>query len=187
MKIRDMVYVSLFAALVAVLGKIPAIPLPFTPVPITAQTMGVMLAGSLLGARLGGLSMVILILLAAVGAPVLSGGSAGLAHLIGPTGGYILSWPLAAFIIGLLVQKFGDKLSVWKVFAFNILGGIFIVYLIGIPYLAAVTDMDLSFAILTNLAYIPGDLIKAFVAALITMQITKVYPLIDKRPTDYKM
>lgn len=175
-----MVYVSLFAALVAVLGRIPPIPLPFTPVPITMQTMGVMLAGSLLGARLGGLSMIILILLAAVGAPVLSGGSGGLAHLIGPTGGYILSWPLAAFTIGFLVQKFWGSLSVWKVFAFNILGGIIIVYSIGIPYLAAVTDMSLSYAFLTNLAYIPGDLIKAFIAALITMRIIKVYPLINK-------
>lgn len=181
MKVRDMVYVSLFASLVAVLGRIPAIPLPFTPVPITMQTMGVMLAGSLLGARLGGLSMLVLILLAAVGAPVLYGGSGGLAHLIGPTGGYVLSWPLAAFTIGFLIQKFWNRLSVWKVFVFNILGGIIIVYSIGIPYLAAVTDMSLSFAILTNLAYIPGDLIKAFIAALITMQVIKTYPLINNK------
>src|SRR5690625_7350257 len=74
MKLQDMMYISLFAAIVGVLGFIPPIPLPFSPVPITAQTLGVMLAGGILGARRGGLSLLLFIALVAIGTPLLTGG-----------------------------------------------------------------------------------------------------------------
>ncbi|OEG00132.1 biotin biosynthesis protein BioY [Vulcanibacillus modesticaldus] len=179
MKIRDMMFAALFTALVAVLGYMPSIPLPFG-VPITLQTFGVMLAGAVLGARLGGLSLLVFILLAAVGAPVLNGGAGGLTKLLGPTGGYILSWPLAAYIIGYLAEKNWDKLNVWKLFIFNIIGGILVVYAIGIPYLVAVTEYKLVPALIGNLAFIPGDLIKAFVSAWIAIKLKKTYPIINK-------
>ncbi len=178
MKIRDMVLVALFAAIVAVLGYLPAIPIPLIPVPITAQTLGVMLAGSVLGARRGGLSILILVLLAAVGAPVLSGGTGGLARLLGPTGGYVLSWPIAAFIIGFLVEKSWDHLRLWKLILINILGGIIIIYAIGIPYLSRVTGIPFTEALIGNFTFIPGDIVKGVVAAIITLQIKKAYPII---------
>lgn len=173
-----MLYVALFAALVAVLGYIPAIPIPFIPVPITAQTLGVMLAGGVLGSKRGGLSMIVLILVALAGAPVLSNGTSGPAHVFGQTGGYILSWPIAAFIIGLLTELTWKKLKVWKVFIFNILGGIIIVYAGGILYMAFVTNASLSAIFLGNLIFIPGDLIKAVIAAVIAVQIKRTYPVI---------
>jgi len=180
MKVKEMTYVGLFVALVAVLGYIPAIPLPFSPVPITAQTLGVMLAGSVLGSRLGGLSMLVLILLAIVGAPVLVGGSGGLSHILGPSGGFALSFPLAAFSIGFLVERFAKALNIWKLLMINIFGGIIIVYLIGIPYMAVVAKFTLSQAFYVSMVYIPGDLIKAIIATLLALQLKKSYPIIIK-------
>ncbi|GBF10589.1 biotin transporter BioY [Tepidibacillus sp. HK-1] len=179
MKLKEMMYVALFTAVVAVLGYLPAIPLAFIPVPITAQTLGVMLAGSVLGAKRGGLSMLVLVLLAAVGAPVLSGGSGGISVLLGPTGGYVLSWPIAAFVIGLLVERSWQNLKVWKLTLFHVIGGILIVYAIGIPYLAVVAKLNIYEALISNLAFIPGDLIKAIVAAVVAMQMKKSYPIIQ--------
>ncbi len=180
MKTRDMVYVALFAAIVAALGIIPPIPLPLG-VPITMQSFGVMLAGAILGARLGGLSLLIFVLLVAVGSPVLSGGRGGIGILFGPTGGYILSWPIAAFIIGLLIEIFWSKLTIWKVFVINIIGGIVIVYVVGIAYFVFITDIDFKAALIGNILFIPGDLIKAYVAAWVAIKIKKAYPFIIKQ------
>lgn len=179
MKTRDMLYVALFAAIVAALGLVPPIFLPFG-IPITLQSFGAMLAGAILGARLGGLSLLIFVLLVAVGSPVLSGGRGGIGYLFGPTGGYILSWPIAAYIIGFLIEKFWNSLSIIKVFIFNIIGGIVVVYTIGIAYFVTITDTKLTTALIGNLAFIPGDLLKAYIAAWIAIKIKKSYPLIKR-------
>ena len=84
MKTRDLVYVALFAAIVAVLGLLPPVPVPGIPVPITAETLGVMLAGSVLGGRRGGLALLVFLAVVAVGAPVLSGGRGGIGVFYGP-------------------------------------------------------------------------------------------------------
>lgn len=80
-----MVFAALFAALIGVLGMIPPIPLGFIPVPITAQTLGVMLAGGFLGKKTGSLSLILFIVLVALGLPLLSGGRGGLSALVGPS------------------------------------------------------------------------------------------------------
>lgn len=107
MKTKEMVFAALFAALIGVLGMIPPIPLGFIPVPITAQTLGVMLAGSFLGKKTGSLSLILFIVLVALGLPLLSGGRGGFSALVGPSAGYILSWPVAAFCIGYATEKSG--------------------------------------------------------------------------------
>lgn len=176
---KDMMYVSLMAAIVAVLGFIPPIALPFG-VPITLQTLGVMLAGTILGARLGGISLLIFVLLVTAGTPILSGGRGGLGILLGATGGYVLSWPIAAFIIGYLVEKYWNKLTFIKVFLINILGGIIIVYAIGIPYYVAVTEVDFFKALIGNLIFIPGDLVKVLIATWLAIKMKNIYPIIKK-------
>jgi biotin transport system substrate-specific component len=186
MNIRNMMYVSLFAAVVAVLGLIPPIPLPFTPVPITAQTFGVMLAGAVLGAKRGGLSLLVFDLLVAVGAPILSGGRGGLGVLFGPTGGYVLSWPIAAFIIGYFVEKNWNHLSLWKMVMFNLIGGVIVVYASGITYLSIVSDLTWIQSAISALTYIPGDVIKAVLSGTIALQIHKTHPLIEKKNTSFK-
>jgi biotin transport system substrate-specific component len=180
MKLKDMMYVAMFAAIVAALGLLPPITLPFTPVPITAQTFGVMLAGAVLGAKRGGLSLLIFVLLVAVGAPVLSGGRGGLGILVGPSAGYILSWPIAAFVIGYLVEKYWGEIKLWNMVIFNIIGGIVLVYACGITFLSMVTELTWGAAAVSALAYIPGDILKAVFSGVIALQIKKSYPMINK-------
>ncbi|MGM7702487.1 biotin transporter BioY [Pseudalkalibacillus sp. Hm43] len=180
-KTYTLVYAAMFAAVVAALGLVPPIPVPGSPVPITAQTLGVMLAGGLLGARLGGLSLLVFIGLIIAGAPVLSGMRGGIDELVGPSAGYILSWPVAAFVIGYLVEKSWNKLKYWKVLLFNILGGIILVYAAGIPVTAFVLDLPLKTAALSAIAYIPGDIIKTIIAAFVIVKMKRRNPVIQKQ------
>src|SRR5690625_678670 len=121
MNLRDMMFVALFTAIIGAMAFFPPILIPGIPVPITAQTLGVMLAGGLLGAKRGGLSLLIFIALVAVGVPLLAGGRGGLGALLGPGGGYILAWPIAAFVIGYLVEKNITHLNLFKFFIFKVL------------------------------------------------------------------
>ena len=103
-KLKGMVFAALFAALTGAVAWFK-IPLPFTPVPITLQTLMVLLSGAMLGAYYGALAMIIYLILGTIGLPVFAGGSSGVAALLGPTGGYLLSYPVAAFVIGYMLQK----------------------------------------------------------------------------------
>lgn len=176
LNLRDMMYVSLFTAIVGVMAFFPPIPIPFIPVPITAQTLGVMLAGGLLGARRGGLSLLIFILLIAVGAPLLAGGRGGLGVLFGPGGGYVLAFPLAAFIIGYLTEKSSNRLTYWKLVFFNVIGGVLFIYLIGVTYLSILSNLPWGPTFISSLVFLPGDLVKVFIASYITMKIRRTYP-----------
>jgi biotin transport system substrate-specific component len=180
MKLKNMMYASLFVAVMAALGIIPAIFIPYSPVPITAQSMGVMLAGAILGARYGGISLSVFVLLIAMGVPLLSGGRGGFGIFLGPSGGYILSWPIAAFIIGYLVEKFWNRMNTPLYVLINIFGGIFVIYSIGVTYLSFITDTPWFTAAIQALIYIPGDIVKAIVAGIIAMQLKKAYPIIKK-------
>ncbi|MBI2139573.1 biotin transporter BioY [Candidatus Woesearchaeota archaeon] len=102
--IKGMVFAALFAALTAAVSPVK-IPLGFTPVPITLQTLMVLLSGAMLGPGYGALSMVIYLLLGALGLPVFAGGGSGIASLFGPSGGYLFSYPIAAFAVGYLAKK----------------------------------------------------------------------------------
>ncbi|GAA0376325.1 biotin transporter BioY [Bacillus horti] len=179
MKVKDMVYVSMFTAIVAVLGMIPAFYLPLYTVPLTVQTIGVMLAGSILGAKRGGLSLLLIVLLVAVGAQILSGPRGGFGVIIGPTGGFLLSWPVAAFVIGYLVQKNWYTLSFWKLLLINFLGGVLVIYAVGIPYAAFINKVPLWLEATRSLAYIPGDIIKVIIASYIALKVKKTMPFIQ--------
>lgn len=178
-KTRDLAYIALFAAITAVLGLVPA--LQVGPVPVTAQTLGVMLAGSILGARRGFLSQLLFLVLVAIGLPVLPGGGGGLAVFAGATAGYLISWPIAAFVVGLLTERFWARYNVaWGVAA-NVVGGILVVYAIGVPVLKAVTGLPWSDAVWFGAAvFIPGDLLKSVLAAVIADQVRRSYPVIER-------
>ena len=177
MTTRDMVLVALFAAIVAVLALAPPIQLA-AGVPITAQTLGVMLAGSLLGAKRGALALLVFIILVAAGLPLLPGGRGGLGVFQGATGGFLLSWPIAAGIIGWLTERFWTRLNWLQSFAFNIAGGILVVYLLGVPWMAMVAELSATAALVSAGAFIPGDLLKAGLAAFVAVSIKRSYPLI---------
>lgn len=95
---------ALFAALMGAFAYV-SFPFPGTPVPVTLQVLGVFLAGILLGPVWGGAAMVLYLAAGAVGAPVFSGGSAGIGVLLGPTGGYLVSYPVAAAVVGAAVHR----------------------------------------------------------------------------------
>ena len=103
-KLKGMVFAALFAALTGAVAWFK-IPLPFTPVPITLQTLMVLLSGAMLGAYYGALSMIIYLILGAIGFPVFAGGGFGVGALLGPSGGYLFSYPVAAFVIGKMLEK----------------------------------------------------------------------------------
>ncbi|WP_211746094.1 biotin transporter BioY [Paenibacillus sp. Marseille-Q4541] len=180
MKTKELVFAALFAAFIGVLGMIPPIPLGFIPVPITAQTLGVMLAGCFLGRKIATLSLILFIVLVAIGLPLLSGGNGGLSPFMGPSVGYILSWPLAAFCIGFMTEKVWAGLKTWKIFVINVVFGVLLVSLIGAPVMALITHTSIWAGLAGAVVFLPGDCIKALVAAVITMQLKKVSPIEEK-------
>lgn len=175
---RDLAYIALFAALIAALGLIPAIPLPFIPAPITAQTLGVMLAGAILGSRRGALAVLVFLALVAIGLPLLPGGRGGLAVFAGPTAGFLFGWPIGAFVVGALMERFWDRVDFILATFFSIVGGVFVIYAFGIGWLIAVVGVAPLAALTGSLAFIPGDLIKAVVCASVAMTVKRAYPLI---------
>jgi biotin transport system substrate-specific component len=107
--------------------------LPFSPVPVTAQTFAVLLTGGLLGSKRGSLSLLTYIAQGAVGLPVFAGGIGGVAVLLGPRGGYLLGFILAAYVIGLLVERGWDRRVATTALA--MLVGNVTIYLFGLPWI----------------------------------------------------
>jgi biotin transport system substrate-specific component len=153
-------------------------------VPITAQTLGVMLAGAVLGAWRGMLSMVVLLALVAIGLPLLAGGRGGIGVFVGPSAGYLLGWVVGAFVIGLIVHAGGRKLTWARTSLGVLLGGIGVVYAFGIPVQSFVTRLPLAETLLQSSIFVPGDLIKAVLATVITMTLARAYPRAFQNKTD---
>ena len=176
MQTKDLVYIALFAALIAVLGVFPPITVPVVGVPITAQSMGVMLAGALAGAKRGGLAVVLFLVLVAIGLPLLSGGRGGFGVFLSASGGFLLSFPIAAALIGYLFER-TSNLPSWPIaLAYVLLGGVVVVYGIGIPWVAVVAQIPFSKALIGSMAYIPGDMIKAGLTVVIATGVRRAYP-----------
>ena len=177
MKTKDIVLVALFAALIVVLSLMPPIPVPVVPVPLTLQTLGVMLAGLVLGARRGALAVTLYVALALLGIPVLPGGRAGLAVLAGPTAGFLLGMIPGAAVTGWLAGPFKPAtgravgLQIVRGWLAAAVGSMGVVYLVGIPWMAMVAGMDPVKASWAMLVFIPGDLVKALLAAVIAQRV----------------
>lgn len=172
MRMREITFVALFAAVMGALGLVPPIMLAFTPVPITLQTLGVILAGGVLGARLGAMSQIVFLLIVAAGMPLLSGGRGGLGVFFGPSAGYLLSWPLTAFCIGYLLSRF-QTLKLSFITLINLTVGIFLIYIVGIPIQAFMMDIPVFEAVKLSLVYIPGDVLKAILASVLVYRLRK--------------
>lgn len=139
-----------------------AIPLPWTPVPLTAQTFAVLLAGAALGPRRGALAMALYLAQGAAGLPFFAGGAGGAAMLLGPSGGYLLAFPLAAFVTGALAERGWDRRPV-TMFAAMLLGSAAI-FALGLAQLALFVPRA-SLLAAGLVPFLPGDVIKAAVAA----------------------
>ncbi|PTW60399.1 biotin transport system substrate-specific component [Breoghania corrubedonensis] len=177
---RDIVYIALFAGLTAALSLFPPITIPAIGVPISAQSLGPMLAGSILGARRGGLALLLFVGLVAVGLPLLSGGRGGLGVFFGPSGGYIIGWVVAAYVIGLLHEWGWRRLNVVSSFIYCVIGAIIVLYAIGITWTSFVVDLSLLKTAMASSLFVIGDVIKAGVAAAIAVSVKRSYPIIQK-------
>ena len=173
---RDLALIAIFAGIVAALGVVPAFQPPGFSVPITAQSLGVMLAGAIIGARRGGLALVVFLTLVAVGLPLLAGGRGGLGVFFGPSTGFLLDWPATAFVIGWITERGGPRYKLhWGLVA-NIVGGIVVLYACGIAGIAAVTGISVGAAAVSTWIFLPGDLIKAVLAAVVARGVHAAYP-----------
>ena len=165
--LRGMVYASLFGALTA-LGAYMIIPIP--PVPITLQTLFLGLAGALLGGRLGALSQTVYLLLGIIGLPVFAGGKAGLGVLFGPTGGYLIGFVAAAFVIGKLTAIKTRPGFLWL--CFSLVSGTAVLYGFGVLQLALVARLTPVQALAVGvLPFLPGDGIKILLTAWVALKL----------------
>ncbi|MFN3742753.1 MAG: biotin transporter BioY [Anaerolineales bacterium] len=161
-KVRDGLLILVGAWWIALFAQV-RIPLPFTPIPITGQTFAVLLIGASLGARRGLASVMLYLGLGIGGLPVFAGGASGLAHLLGPSGGYLLGFLLAAYVIGWMAEQGLERSFRTSFFPFLI--GTLLIYLSGASWLAFYVG---PFAALEKgvLPFLVGDLIKLSLAAL---------------------
>lgn len=183
LNVRDLAQIAIFAALIAALGFPGAISLGASVVPITLQTLGVMLAGAILGARKGFFAVLLLLVLAAAGLPLLSGGRGGLVWFTSsPSAGYLYGWLLGVLVIGFLTARLLPRYRFWPALAATTLGGIVVVYLIGVPVTAINLGLPLWAAIIDSAKFLPGDLVKVVVTVLVAAQVHRAYPgLIGQR------
>jgi biotin transport system substrate-specific component len=171
---RNVTYVALFAALVAALGLVPPLALP-GGVPITAQSLGVMLCGTVLGARRGALAVLLFLLLVALGLPVLSGGRGGLGVFLGPSVGFLLGFPVAAFVAGLVTERARLPIG-WAAALGACLGGFLVLYPLGAAGWALMLGKTMAEVQVFLLGFLPGDLIKVVLAGLITRAVARMRP-----------
>lgn len=168
MNTREMTKCALLLALLILLGFIPAIPVGFIPAPIILQNMGILLIGLLVKERSAVLVVVGFLLLAAIGLPVLSGGRGGYVAFIGPTAGYLFSYPLAAFFISHFKKK---TKNVWQLFAILLLFGVVLIDTMGAVWMSLTQNIPLASALYGTLIFVPGDVIKAILALLVYTKI----------------
>lgn len=173
---RDLALIAVFAGVTAALGLIPPLYVPLSPAPITLQTFGVILAGTVLGGRRALLSQLLFIALVALGLPLLAGGRGGIGVFLGPTVGFLVGFVVCAGVIGWATWRKGAPYSIVWGLVINILGGMVLMYALGIAGMMVVAHLSLTAALLANLPYLIGDLIKVIAATLIAKGVHAAYP-----------
>jgi biotin transport system substrate-specific component len=159
--VMDIVLVAAGAALAAIAAQVQV---PLWPVPITGQTLAVLLVGSSLGALRGTLSMLLYAVLGMVGLPVFSDAASGMGVILGPTGGYIVGFVFAAAFTGWIAQRSWDRRILRSLLAFA--GGTVVTFAIGLPWLAVVLGLNLQQTLEGGLyPFIIGGVVKAIIAA----------------------
>lgn len=183
---RDLGQIAVFAALIAALGVPGTMYVGSSGIPITLQTLGVMLAGAILGPWKGLAAAAVFDALAFAGLPILAGGRGGPAWFtVQPTSGYAWGFLVGAFSVGMLTRMILPRYRLWLGIVVTAVGGMFGIYAVGVPWLAMVTDTPLWTALTGNLLYFPGDIAKVVVTALVARQVHRAYPglIRSRKPT----
>jgi biotin transport system substrate-specific component len=160
---RDLSLIALGAALVALLAQV-RMPLPFTPVPLTGQTFGVLLVAAALGSKRGAASLTLYIALGALGLPIFAGGAAGLSYLTGATLGYLVGFVLAAYVVGWLAERGLERSVRTSILPFLV--GTVIIYVCGVTWLSVLLGSFSKAVAAGLLPFLVGDAIKLLAAAL---------------------
>lgn len=182
MNTKDLTYIALFSAVHAILGLFPPLFLPFfLGLPITAQSMGPMLAGSILGMKRGALASTLFLFLVIIGLPLLSGGRGGIGVFLGAGGGYMMSYPFSALFIGFMTELLWKRLNFIQLVVINAVGGIGIVYLFGVPWMAHIIGIPFVAALTVSSGFMIGDLFKVLLSSFIAMAVKKILPLIHSK------
>lgn len=169
-EIKNLILVALFSSFISISAYI-IIPLPFSPVPITAQSLVVMMAGSLLSVTHATTSVLIFLLLGGIGLPVFSKGQSGFGIIFGPTGGYLIGFLIAAFVISFITR---DKKNFKRFLTANLIGGVLIVYIIGVSWLSISSNIGIEKAILVGaVPFLSGDILKVILASFMGKKLSK--------------
>jgi biotin transport system substrate-specific component len=161
--LRDLILVTAGSVLVALLAQV-RIPLGFTPVPITGQTLGVLLVGALLGSKRGAAALALYVAEGLTGLPFFAGGGSGWAHLFGATGGYLLGFVAAACVTGWFCERGLERRFRTSLLPFA--AGSAVIYLCGAGWLSAYVGASKALA-LGVLPFVVGDVFKAMLAAVL--------------------
>ncbi|GEC99525.1 hypothetical protein KVA01_16800 [Kocuria varians] len=193
----DLANIAVFAALTCVLALAPAIPVGAIGVPITLQTLAVFLTGMVLGGRRAFLALLLYVVVGLLGVPVFAGFVGGPAVLAGPSAGYLVSFPFAAALVGALAHRSvrGERVRRRDGAAFGAtsaaperrggltlkligagLAGLVLSHVVGIVGMMVNAGLAPGAAVVTDLAFIPGDLVKVVVAALIAVAVHRAFP-----------
>lgn len=167
MTTKHITFTAIMTAIIALLGLVPPIPLPFMPVPIVLQNVGIFLAGILLGKKYGTISVIVFLILVAAGLPLLSGGRGGIGVFAGPSAGFLFLYPVVAFLIGLARDKYSERINFIRLFIPVLIAGVLLLDIIGTLIMGVITNMPLSKAFFLSFVFMPGDIIKAIIASLI--------------------
>ena len=174
--LKSAALVVAFSLLTALAAQV-VIPLPFTPVPLTGQTFAVLLTGALLGSRLGALAMLAYLAEGAAGLPFFRAGAGGVGHLLGPTAGYLLAFPAAAFVTGLLAERGWDRRFLTAAAAMAL--GSFVILAGGWAWLAFALGSAARAFELGVAPFLVGDVVKIALAAAL---LPAGWALLRRRP-----
>ncbi|MBC7633679.1 biotin transporter BioY [Aeromicrobium sp.] len=174
----DLALIATFAALIAVCAVSASLPFGVNGVPVTLQLFGIFLAGAVLGAKRGFLSVLLYLVVGAAGLPIFAGGTSGIAPFTGVTGGYLLAFPFAAAIVGLAVEQ-AHRRNVVVTAGIVVAGGVvaeLLVWLVGATGISLYADTPLLSTIKASFAYVPADLVKLAIAAVVAASVHRAFP-----------
>lgn len=179
----DLALIATFAALIAVCAVSASLPFGVNGVPITLQLFAIFLAGAVLGARRGFLAVALYLVVGAAGLPIFAGGSSGIAPFTGVTGGYLWAFPFAALITGLVVERAHRRniaLTAGVVVAGGVVGEV-VVWIAGATGIALYADTPWWTTVKSSFAYVPADLVKLVVAAIVAAAVHRAFPALLSR------
>ncbi len=181
---RDVGFIAVFAALIAAASIAPGVPIG--PVPITLQTLAILLTGLVLGHWRGLAATVLYVVVGLAGLPVFAGGAAGLGILAKPSAGYLLSFPLAALVAGGLATLVRRRTGAWLPASLTAIAAavsLLIIHPLGILGLMVNLKAPFLKALTIDLAFVPGDLAKSLLAGVIAAAVHRAFPALLSRRT----